>query len=112
MQNFWTKVRNVCPSLTSLSQILQNSFKEIYRDQKPIKGSKRRTINFLKKKICFGHLSKMWKLTDPCDVINSKLELIGPNFVYYIPTVTKKSNPKARFIDISNSFLGSVSLKS
>ena len=36
----------------------------------------------------------MWKFENPCGIIESKLVQKGIKFIYRIPTVIKKSNPK------------------
>ena len=37
-------------------------------------------------------LFQIWKFNNPCDVVKSKLVWKGTKFIYYIPTVIKRSN--------------------
>ena len=44
------------------------------------------------KSLIFRHFSKIWKCNNLCDVMKTKLVQEGPKFVYYNPTVIKRSN--------------------
>ena len=61
------------PSLTSLSQIIQSSFKAIYRDQTTIGNSILETMYIFEvKNLIVCQFSKIRKFNNPCD-IKSKL---------------------------------------
>ena len=79
-------------SLTSLSQILQSSFKAICYDQTTIESSKLRTMYIFKvKNLIFHHFSKIWKFSSPCNVTKWTLGQKVAKFVQ-ICTVIKRSN--------------------
>lgn len=80
----WRKVWKGFPSVTSLSQILESSFKVF------------KVIS--KSSVIF---SKVLKFSNPCGFIKSKLGWKGGKFVYYIATVIKTSSSVPR-IDIIN----------
>ena len=67
-------------------------FKAIYHNQTTTENSKLGTMFHEVKNLIFRHFSKIWKFNNPCDVIKSKLGQKGAKFVYYIPTVTERSN--------------------
>ena len=49
-------------------------------------------IFFEVKSFIFRRFSKIWKFSDHCEVIKSKLGQTGTKFEYYIPTAIKISN--------------------
>ena len=75
------------PSLMSFSQILQRSFKAIYRDLTKIESSKLRTMYiFLGEKFDLpSFFQSLWRH-------EVKIGLMGAKFVCYISIVIKRSN--------------------
>ena len=48
--------------------------------------------NFWGEKFDHSPFFQIWKFYNPCDDIKSKLRQKGAKFVYYVPTVIKRSD--------------------